>query len=110
MASLLTEERYKELYSRVPAGARLNAELYPPDFTSNQKRSLLRQQAASFEEKYGILYHSSTHLEAGIKRLRRVVVGEQEQKSIIHACHDGVDGGHYGRNKTLSKVSMHDAF
>ena len=108
MASLLTEEHNEELVEYL-RGARLNETVYPPDFTSNQKRDL-RQQAASFEEKDRILYHSSTDLEAGIKRLRRVVVGEQEQKRLIYACHDGVDGGHYGRNKTLSKVSMHDAF
>ena len=43
----------------------------------------LRQQAATFEEKDEILYHSSTDLEAGIKRLRRVVVDEQEQKDLF---------------------------
>ena len=98
---------YKELVEYL-RGAQFNAAVYLPDFTSNQKRSL-RQQAACFEEKDGILYHSSKDLEAGIKHLCRVVVGE-EQKRLIRACHDGADGGHYGRNKTLSKVSMHDTF
>ena len=23
---------------------------------------------------------------------------------LIHACHDSLDGGHFGRDKTLSKV------
>ena len=67
---VVTYRRMLQRTSRVPAGGGLNAAVYPPDFTSNPKRGL-RQQAASFEEKEGILYHSSTDLEAGIKHLRR---------------------------------------
>ncbi len=35
---------------------------------------------------------------------RRVVYSEDEKKQILNACHDGIDGGHLGRDKTYGKV------
>ena len=92
-----TEERYQDLVSY------LRSVRYPPGFTANQKRGL-RQQAAIFEEKDGLLFHSSVDSAIGKKHLRRVIVATTEKNRLIHACHDGIDGGHYGRDKTLSKV------
>ena len=46
-------------------------------------QSWIRPCAASFEEKDGILYHSSTDFEAEIKRLRRVVVGKQDLSMLV---------------------------
>ena len=92
-----TEERYQDLVSY------LRSVRYPPGFTANQKRGL-RQQAAIFEEKDGVLFHSSVDSATGKKHLRRVIVATTEKNRLIHACHDGIDGGHYGRDKTLSKV------
>ena len=66
--TLLMEERYKQLVEYL-RGAQLNATVYPPNFSFNQKRGL-RQQAACFEEKDGILFHCSKDSKAGIKRLR----------------------------------------
>ena len=57
MASAMTEERYKQLVEYV-RGARRASQLYPPGFTSNEKRAL-HQQAATFEEKDSVLFHSS---------------------------------------------------
>lgn len=74
--------------------------MYPSWFTANDKRGL-RQQAATFEEKDGILYHSSQG-----KSLRRVIVDQAEKTRLIRACHDGIDGGHFGRDKTMSKVCV----
>ena len=93
MASSLIEKRYKELveYLRVTQHGRPT---YPLGFTTNQKRGL-RQQAACFEEKDGVLFHSSTDSCAERKRLRRVVVAVAEKNRLIQACHDGIDGGHY---------------
>ena len=102
MASAITEERYQDLLDYL-RGVRCGRPVYPSSFTVNQKRGL-RQQAACFEEKDGILFHTSTGGEH--KRLRRVVVASAERTRLIQACHDGIDGGHYGRDKTLSKVSL----
>ena len=102
MASSLTEERYKELVEYL-RGTQHGRPTYPLGFTTNQKRGL-RQQAACFEEKDGVLFHSSTDSCAERKRLRRVVVAVAEKNRLIQACHDGINGGHYGRDKTLNKV------
>ena len=103
MTSLLTEERYEQLVQYL-RGLRHGTAIYPPNLTANQKRGL-RQQAACFEEKEGVLFHCSKDSETELKRLRRVVVTTTEKNRLIQACHDGIDGGHYGRDKTLSKVS-----
>ena len=41
----------------------------------------------------------------GTVRRQRVLVTTEEKNRIMRACHDGVDGSHFGRDKTLSKVS-----
>ena len=55
-----TEERYQDLVSY------LRSVRYLPGFTANQKRGL-RQQAAIFEEKDGLLFHSSVDSATGKK-------------------------------------------
>ena len=102
MASSLTEEQYKELIEYLRSTQR-GKSIYPLGFTTNQKRGL-RQQAACFEDKDGALFHSSTDSGAERKRLHRVVVAVAEKNRLIQACYDGIDGGHYGRDKTLSMV------
>jgi hypothetical protein len=69
MASL-TEERYQQLVEYL-RGSRISSPVYPPEFNANNKCGL-RQQAATFEEKDGILYHSSKDSQR--KTLRRVMV------------------------------------
>ena len=54
----------------------------------------MRQQAQSFEEKDGTLYHVSDG----------VVMSKQEKEISMQACHDGIDGSHFGRDKTYLKV------
>ena len=76
---------------------------YPLGFTTNQKRGL-GQQAACFEGKDGVPFHSSTNSGAERKRPCRIVVAIAENNRPIQACHDGIDSGHYGRDKTMSKV------
>ena len=99
MASL-TEERYKQLVEYL-RGSRIGSPVYPPEFHANDKRGL-RQQAATFEEKDAILHHSAKGSQG--KTLRRVIVDPAEKTRLIRACHDGIDGGHFGRDKTMSKV------
>ncbi len=77
--------------------------IYPKGFSASQKRGL-RQQAATFELKDGVLYYVSTNKITTEKILLRVVIGEDEKKRLLQAFHDGLDGGHFGRDKTLSKV------
>ena len=37
--------------------------------------------------------------------LKRVIANAKEKTKIVRACHDGVDGCHYRRDKTRAKVS-----
>ena len=66
------------------------------DYDSKQLASKKRRE---------FFFHCSKDSETELKRLRRVVVTTTEKNRLIQACHDGIDGGHYGRDKTLSKVS-----
>lgn len=100
----MTEERYQQLI-RYLRGSKSGTPTYPAGFSTSQKRGL-RQQAATFEEQDGVLYHRSSHKVTGNRKLLRVVLGEGEKKRLLHAFHDGLDGGHFGRDKTLSKVSL----
>ena len=71
--SKLNEERYRQLVEYLRSIRRGEAS-YPSGFTVNEKRGL-RQQAASFEEKGGILYYRSQS-DSSSAQLRRVVVGQ----------------------------------
>ena len=72
----MTEERYKQLVEYL-RGARRASPVYPPLFSTNDKRAL-RQQAATFEEKDGVLFHGPN----GEKVLGRVV-NDAEKKRLI---------------------------
>ncbi len=98
----MTAERYHQVISYL-RGSKSGNPAYPTGFSTSQKRGL-RQQAATFEEKDGILYHISSDRGTSQRILLRVVVEEAERKRLLHAFHDGLDGGHFGRDKTLSKV------
>ena len=100
---MASEERCKQLVDYLQ-GVKHASHVYPPGFTANEKRAF-RQQAAIFEETDGVLFHISKGKD-GEKILRRVVANTSEQQRLIRACHDGIDGGHFGRDKTLSKVYM----
>ena len=102
-STALTEERCQALVAYLQGSKRGSPE-YPPDFSNNDKRAL-RQQAASFEVDQGLLYHKATDSQCGTVRRQRVLVTTEEKNRIMRACHDGVDGSHFGRDKTLSKVS-----
>ena len=101
MASL-TEERYQQLLEYM-RGSRIGSPVYPLGFSANDKRGL-RQLAVKFEEKDGVLFHSSQGSKG--KSLRRVIVDPAKKTTLIKACHDGIDGGHFGHDKTLSKIML----
>ena len=56
MSSVVTEERSKHLADFFRSGLG-STSVYPPGFTVNQKRRL-RQQAASFVQRDGVLFYS----------------------------------------------------
>ena len=72
--------------------------MYPVGATANEKRKI-RQQAAMFVLKERLLYYRATDA-VNEMCLKGVIANAKERTKIIRACHDGVDGCHYGRDKT----------
>ena len=62
------------------------------------------QQAVMFVLKEQLLYYRATDA-VNEMCLKGVIANAKERTKIIRACHDGVDGCHYGRDKTRAKVS-----
>ena len=42
----------------------------------------------------------------GVVNLQRVVASRVERTRLIRACHDDIDGSHFGRDKNLNRVSQ----
>eukprot|EP00731_Ephydatia_muelleri_P021012 Em0013g739a len=78
-----------------------DSRVYPVGATANEKRRI-RQQAAMFVLKERLLYYRATDA-VNEMCLKGVIANAKERTKIIRACHDGVDGCHYGRDKTRAK-------
>ncbi|KAL5487003.1 hypothetical protein EMCRGX_G019555 [Ephydatia muelleri] len=102
MSSYIDEKRYSVLVDYLTSckegGELRNSRVYPVGATANEKRRI-RQQAAMFVLKERLLYYRATDAVNEI-RFKREIANAKERTNIIRACHDGVDGCHYGRNKT----------
>ena len=105
-STALTEDRAEVLVQYI-RGTRAGTPAYPPGFSKDAKRAL-RQQAEVFEERDGVLFHKLVDSAAGTTSLQHVLVTQEEKMRVLAACHSGVDGCHYGRDKTMSKVRLHD--
>eukprot|EP00731_Ephydatia_muelleri_P035961 Em0185g1a len=107
MSSHIDEKRYSLLVDYLTSckeGDLRDSRVYPVGATANEKRRI-RQQAAMFVLKERLLYYRAT--DAGNEIcLKRVIANVKERTKIIRACHDGVDGCHYGRDKTRAKIGQ----
>ena len=102
--SRIDEQRYNLLVDYLTASRDGNRScIYPAGSTANEKRTI-RQQADMFVLKERLLYYRATDAVGEIS-LKRVIANETDKAKIIFACHDGVDGCHYGTDKTRAKVS-----
>ena len=99
-------ETHAEVLVQYLHSAKAGTPVYPPEISKDAKRAL-RQQAEAFEEHDGVLFHKLADNTAGTISLQRVLVSEEERKRILTACHSGIDGCHYGHDKTTSKVRLH---
>ena len=52
-----------------------------------------------------VLYIQDKDRDKDLIRKRRVIVKEEEKQKILSMCHDGIDGMHFGRDKTYGKAS-----
>ena len=104
-STYIDEKRYSVLVDYLASCEESNlgySRVYPLGATENEKRGI-RHQAALFVLKERVLYYRTSDTMAQIC-LKRMIANEKERTKIIRACHDGVDGCHYGRDKTRAKV------
>lgn len=52
------------------------------------------------------LYVQVVDKNVGLARKRQVIVKEEDKKRILKMCHEGIDGMHFGRDKTYGKVAL----
>ncbi|KAL5460002.1 hypothetical protein EMCRGX_G033410 [Ephydatia muelleri] len=72
---------------------------YPPECSKNEK-DCIRRRAKNFIVKEGLLFHRDKHN----KEYR--VVTKKEKMKVLDGCHSAeLGGGHFGRDKTLLKIS-----
>eukprot|EP00731_Ephydatia_muelleri_P000960 Em0001g960a len=101
MSSHIDEKRYSVLVDYLTSCKESDlrdSRVYPVEATANEKRRI-RQRAAMFVLKERLLYYRATDAVNEIC-LKRVIANAKERTKIIRACHDGVDGCHYGGNTT----------
>eukprot|EP00731_Ephydatia_muelleri_P005433 Em0002g1609a len=72
---------------------------YPPECSKNEK-DYIRRRAKNFIVKEGLLFYRDKHN----KEYR--VVTKKEKMKVLDGCHSAeLGGGHFGRDKTLLKIS-----
>ena len=101
MSSHIDEKRYSVLVDYLISCKEddlRDSRVYPVGATANE-------QAAMFVLKERLLYYRATDAANGICLKRVIANARREPRLFMPACHDGVDGCHYGRDKTRAKVS-----
>ena len=73
--------------------------------TDNEKRSICDKASKYIVEK-DLLYIQEKDKQSDLIRKRRVIVKAEDKQRILSICHSGVDGIHFGRDKTYGKVSL----
>ena len=76
---------------------------YRAGLTENQKRNI-RDKASRYKVEQQCLYIAEEDEDLGVLKKRRVVVKQDEKERILKMCHSGVDGVHFGRDKTYKNL------
>ena len=96
---MATELEYNDLLRyKTDKGGR-----YRHGLTENEKRNIW-EKAARYIVECQQLYIVDKDKELGTDKKRRVIFEEEEKKKILTMCHSGIDGMHFGRDKTYFKV------
>ena len=98
---MATQEEYDDIlrYKTAVEGR----QKYRAGLTKNQKRNI-RDKASRYKVEQQCLYIVEEDKDLGVLKERRVVVKQDEKERILKMCHSGVDGMHFGRDKTYKKV------
>ena len=102
MSSRIDEKRYSVFVDYLTSCK--EGFTYVSFWSYSKRETRIRQQAAMFVLKEQLLYYRATDA-VNEMCLKGVIANAKERTKIIRACHDGVDGCHYGRDKTRAKVS-----
>ena len=79
---------------------------YPSGLDKGEKANFRRKCKNNFKFEDGVLYYRKHLSKAEADQDWRVCVRSLEDKArIIKSCHAGPTGGHFGRDKTLDKIS-----
>ena len=98
---MATQQEYEDilLYKNAPAMGK-----YREGLDVNQKRNI-RDKASRYIVEHNCLYVIGDDSGTGLSCKRRVIVNIEEKERILSMCHSGIDGMHFGRDKTYKKVS-----
>ena len=104
---MATQEEYDDIlrYKTAVEGR----QKYRAGLTENQKRNI-RDKASRYKVERQCLYIVEEDKDLGVLKKRRVVVKQDEKERILKMCHSGVDGMHFGRDKTYKKVRFANVF
>lgn len=93
----MEDTKYNEMWNYLKYGK------YPEGADKEKKRDI-RKKCEPFLLENDELYHKP---KSGTGNMAKKVVLSTEKERIIQACHDNeVSGGHFGRDKTFSKISQ----
>ena len=93
----MEDTKYNEMWNYLKYGK------YPEGADKGKKRDI-RKKCEPFLLENDELYHKP---KSGTGNMAKKVVLSTEKERIIQACHDNVvSGGHFGRDKTFSKISQ----
>ena len=98
---MATEQEYSDIH-RYKTNSTAK---YRPGLSDNEKRNI-RDKAARYVLEKEQLYVEVLDKSVDLVCKRRVIVKEEEKKRILRMCHQGIDGMHFGRDKTYSKVNL----
>ena len=103
-SSELTYERVRILTEYLE-GLNKGQHIYPAQYSKNDKK-VVRQQSVNYIVKDNLLYYANKQKVSQKDQYvyKRVIYKVEEKEALLKGCHDGIDGGHLGQDKTYSKV------
>lgn len=73
--------------------------------SENSRKRAIRLKAVGFFIADGVLFTVHGKDSNGCNQPRRWIRDAETRMQILESCHRGMEGGHFGRDKTRSKIS-----
>ena len=101
---MATQQEYEDILLYKTAASNAGQKKYRDGLSTNDKRSI-RDKVQRYALQQQCLYLPEKD-STGMHRMRRVMVKQEDKSRILNMCHDGLDGMHFGRDKTYGKVYL----